>query len=144
MSSQIMKHVPYNNPRKAGKTLLAIISLIEKGITVKQVEDSPWCTSQFKKAFKQYVEDNMKKCNNPECNRQTTADYCCAPCRQAHNDHYEIHENGILGHSEGCDERHKERCLHLDVKYVPHPSCGGDWQCSRCLGFWNENPNGNR
>jgi hypothetical protein len=57
----------------------------------------------------------LKKCDNPECNRRTTAMYCCGSCNQAHQNHYEIHESGVLGHSEGCDERHRERCKNPNV-----------------------------
>lgn len=51
----------------------------------------------------------LTKCDNPECNRLTTADYCCGSCNLAHKGHYEIHESGILGHSEECNERYMER-----------------------------------
>jgi hypothetical protein len=36
-------------------------------------------------------------------------EYCCLPCRLAAEGGYEIHEGGILGHSEGCDTRQKLR-----------------------------------
>lgn len=48
-------------------------------------------------------------CENPLCDRQTTAMYCCHGCDQAHAGRYEIHEDGLLGHSAGCNERHAER-----------------------------------
>jgi hypothetical protein len=51
----------------------------------------------------------LKKCNNPECNRLTTADYCCGPCSLADTKRYEIHECGPLGHSLMCNERHSQR-----------------------------------
>lgn len=53
----------------------------------------------------------MKKCNNGLCDRQTKKGivYCCAACAQANEGHYEIHPDGPLGHSESCDQRHDER-----------------------------------
>ena len=57
------------------------------------------------------MNDELKKCDNPECSRlvRKGVEYCCAPCRQAREDGYEIHESGPLGHSEGCNRRHEER-----------------------------------
>lgn len=48
----------------------------------------------------------LKRCENPLCKRWTTilSLYCCAPCRHAHEEHYEIHE-----HSRGCTLRAAER-----------------------------------
>lgn len=51
----------------------------------------------------------LSKCRNPLCDRLTTAAYCCGPCAQAHEGKYEIHQDGPLGHSEPCNQRHKER-----------------------------------
>jgi len=50
----------------------------------------------------------LKPCDNELCDRQTSsgAAFCCAGCANAAQNHYEIHEDGILGHSEGCNERH--------------------------------------
>ena len=50
-----------------------------------------------------------KKCDNPLCDRQTTAMYCCGACATAHEDGFEIHEDGPLGHSTSCNDRHAER-----------------------------------
>src|SRR3972149_4683302 len=52
----------------------------------------------------------LKPCNNPLCNRRTSLSslFCCAACGQAFEDHYEIHETGILAHSDGCNQRHAE------------------------------------
>ena len=51
----------------------------------------------------------LKPCDNPLCDRKTTAMYCCAPCDRAHAGRYEIHDDGPLGHSDVCTERHIER-----------------------------------
>lgn len=53
----------------------------------------------------------LKACDNPLCERQTSAGaaYCCDGCSRAHEGRYEIHEDGILGHSAGCNERHAQR-----------------------------------
>jgi hypothetical protein len=53
----------------------------------------------------------LKKCENPECHRLVIAGliYCCGGCGEAHYRKYEIHETGILGHSETCNERHESR-----------------------------------
>jgi hypothetical protein len=52
-----------------------------------------------------------KQCTNPLCDRKikTSVAYCCYPCSKAHEDGYEIHEEGILGHTRDCNERHKDR-----------------------------------
>lgn len=57
----------------------------------------------------------LKKCENPECRRLTSALYCCPACDSAHHGKYEIHESGILGHSETCNERYEKR-QHLRIK----------------------------
>lgn len=54
------------------------------------------------------------------CERRTTALYCCHACSLAHEGKYEIHESGILGHSDGCNERHAERSK-------PEAFEGPDW-----------------
>jgi len=53
----------------------------------------------------------FKLCDNPECGRIVGVGtlYCCGPCATAHTDGYEIHEDGPLGHSDGCDQRQAER-----------------------------------
>ena len=58
-----------------------------------------------------FGDPEFKKCNNPMCNRQTKTGthYCCAACAQANEDSYEIHPDGPLGHSLGCNERHTAR-----------------------------------
>lgn len=47
---------------------------------------------------------DTQKCGKPDCLRQTTSAYCCAPCREAAEGKYEIH-----AHSEGCDTRAEGR-----------------------------------
>lgn len=53
----------------------------------------------------------LKPCDNNLCDRQTSsgAAFCCHPCGLAHEGSYEIHESGILGHTDGCNQRHAER-----------------------------------
>lgn len=53
----------------------------------------------------------LKKCENPECKRLVSRGtlYCCGACGEAHWGKYEIHESGILGHSETCNQRHESR-----------------------------------
>lgn len=51
----------------------------------------------------------LKKCDNPECPRLTSAAYCCGSCNAAHDGRYEIHESGPLAHTTTCDERHEAR-----------------------------------
>jgi hypothetical protein len=51
----------------------------------------------------------LKRCDNPACDRLTTAMYCCSPCDYARQHGYEIHTEGVLAHSPGCDERHADR-----------------------------------
>lgn len=47
-----------------------------------------------------------RKCANPECDRNSgRALYCCRGCTLAHEGHYKIHEDGLLGHSEQCQKR---------------------------------------
>lgn len=57
------------------------------------------------------VQDSLKPCVNPSCDHQVRvgAAYCCNACGDAHEKGYEIHEDGPLGHSEGCLERHAKR-----------------------------------
>jgi hypothetical protein len=55
------------------------------------------------------MNDNLHRCSNLLCDRMTTAEYCCAPCRTAAEDSYEIHDDGPLGHSDGCNKRNKKR-----------------------------------
>lgn len=44
------------------------------------------------------------KCPNPECARKVfDGEFCCEPCKHAFDNHYEIHESGRLGHTEGCN-----------------------------------------
>lgn len=56
-------------------------------------------------------EIRLVKCRNPLCMRKIheTVAYCCFGCRRAHDKNYEIHEEGILGHSTFCNERTKVR-----------------------------------
>lgn len=53
----------------------------------------------------------LKRCDNPACDRRTTkgVEFCCMGCAAAHAGGYETHEDGPLGHSAGCDERHAAR-----------------------------------
>lgn len=52
----------------------------------------------------------LKPCRNSLCSRKVkNALYCCAMCARAHDQHYEIHEDGPLSHSDTCDQRHAER-----------------------------------
>jgi hypothetical protein len=59
----------------------------------------------------------LRPCLNPACERVVPASYlgarqvehCCAACAQAHEDGYEVHEDGSLAHSTGCDERWEQR-----------------------------------
>lgn len=55
--------------------------------------------------------EDFKKCDNPECDRLVKKEYamCCTGCRTAHEDGYEVHESGFLGHTGLCDIRHQER-----------------------------------
>lgn len=79
------------------------------------------------------MNENLHKCANLECERLTTADYCCAPCRMAAEGGYEIHPDGPLGHSEGCDKRHMVRfSRRLTVMSVPTPSKGWLDSCDFC------------
>lgn len=53
----------------------------------------------------------LTACQNKLCRRKVSAGsaFCCSGCRAADELHYEVHEDGPLGHSEGCDERMAER-----------------------------------
>lgn len=58
----------------------------------------------------------LEKCGNPLCNRliktngfYAQSPFCCNGCKLAYNGKYEIHESGILGHSEFCNIRHERR-----------------------------------
>lgn len=63
-------------------------------------------------------------CANPLCDglvRPSVA-YCCGSCAKAHDGHYEIHENGPLGHTPGCQEIQAERAaLPLHEVEPPEP-----------------------
>lgn len=58
----------------------------------------------------------LRLCTNPACERVVPAsfqgarqvEYCCPACAQAHGT-YEIHPDGPLAHSPGCDQRWSER-----------------------------------
>lgn len=52
-----------------------------------------------------------QKCSNPECERLVgvSIQYCCGSCAFAHKQKFQIHEDGPLGHTESCNERHEER-----------------------------------
>lgn len=59
-------------------------------------------------------------CTNKLCDRITTAMWCCGPCEQADSGGYEIHEDGPLGHTETCDQRHRERGPSTEYQRVMH------------------------
>lgn len=52
----------------------------------------------------------LVKCANELCRRlvEKTVLYCCHACHMADMKHYEIHEDGPLGHSANCNKRHAE------------------------------------
>ena len=53
---------------------------------------------------------DLHPCRKPDCDHLVrAAAYCCAACARAHDYGYEIHLDGILGHSESCLERHAQR-----------------------------------
>ena len=49
--------------------------------------------------------------------------YCCAPCADAADNGFEVHEYGILGHSKDCDGRMKKRAEQFAIQNgtEPHP-----------------------
>lgn len=53
----------------------------------------------------------MGPCENPLCDRYVPQgiQYCCAGCAAAHVGKYEIHEDGPLGHTGGCNEKYAQR-----------------------------------
>jgi hypothetical protein len=67
----------------------------------------------------------LRPCTNPACERVVPTNprgvrqtaFCCAACAQAHDGGYEIHEDGPLAHSAGCDERWAER-QGREVRYL--------------------------
>ena len=63
----------------------------------------------------------LKPCANPECDRATPEGvlYCCGACGKAHDGKYEIHEEGILGHSPDCNQRHERRSKLLPARRAP-------------------------
>ena len=65
--------------------------------------------------------ESLKQCDNPLCDRKTKVGvkYCCGPCATAHEGKYEIHESGLLGHTDSCDKRHSDRTLK-DVEGKSH------------------------
>jgi hypothetical protein len=77
----------------------------------------------------------LKKCDNELCDRavKTWTAYCCEACAQAHEGHYEIHEDGPLGHRPTCEERHAERGPYCDP-WAP-PSLPEEFQA------WQARPN---
>lgn len=77
----------------------------------------------------------MKKCSNSLCDRAVKdwTIYCCEPCAQAHEGSYEIHEDGILGHTSGCEERHAARGAYRDP-WAP-PAMDEEFQ------VWRKRPN---
>lgn len=67
--------------------------------------------------------NGLKACDNHLCDRLTSsgAAYCCHRCGLAHERHYEIHEDGPLGHTTHCTQRHAER-----------QAAGLSHRCPRC------------
>jgi hypothetical protein len=64
--------------------------------------------------------DDVSSCLHPQCDRQSTAAYCCMSCRLAAERGYAIDETTPLAHSESCDDRY----LHwtkLRAKQPPDP-----------------------
>ena len=61
--------------------------------------------------FPEVDDDGFHKCEKPDCDRRvpTGTAYCCHGCTLAAEGNYEIHESGILGHSDACNARHEER-----------------------------------
>lgn len=57
--------------------------------------------------------DQYNKCKKPDCLRKVKPGivYCCAPCGVASEKKYEVHEGGLLGHTEWCNERAAQRGL---------------------------------
>lgn len=55
--------------------------------------------------------DELTACSNTLCKRKVPemVAYCCTGCRLADERHYEVHEDGPLGHSQYCNERLQER-----------------------------------
>jgi hypothetical protein len=53
----------------------------------------------------------FKRCDGSACPRRVSIGltYCCASCQMASQHHYEIHDDGPLGHSDLCNARHLER-----------------------------------
>lgn len=59
----------------------------------------------------------LRPCKNPACERvvpanflgQRQVEFCCTACSRATDGGYEVHEDGPLAHSAGCDQRWAER-----------------------------------
>jgi len=51
------------------------------------------------------------KCTNDLCDRKVRAGvaFCCYACSAASEGGWEVHESGMLGHSDDCNERHEDR-----------------------------------
>jgi hypothetical protein len=48
----------------------------------------------------------VSSCRNPSCEALvTSAAYCCGPCANAAEGGYEIHEAGLLAHTDFCRTR---------------------------------------
>lgn len=63
---------------------------------------------------------NLHPCGG--CGRRTTGAYCCGPCANASQEHYEIHEDGPLGHTSSCNDRHAVRSLAASMRTWQLPS----------------------
>lgn len=59
----------------------------------------------------------LKLCDNKLCMRLTTCMYCCGQCDYADQQKFEIHEDGPLGHSISCNERHERRTSDRSSHY---------------------------
>lgn len=57
------------------------------------------------------TESGYDKCNNSLCDRFVLINevYCCHACLVAYVNKYEIHSEGLLGHSQECNVKQRER-----------------------------------
>lgn len=62
----------------------------------------------------------LNPCTKPDCDRLTTATYCCGPCSAADEEGYEIHPDGPLGHTASCNQRYRERGPSTEYQRVAH------------------------
>lgn len=55
------RYMVCSSSRRMGKTNLAIQTLIKKGYTLEDVENSVLATPEFKQAFKRYIENHGER-----------------------------------------------------------------------------------